>query len=152
MCFNCCKQYWESAWFRRAFSYWVSQFLFSYTSFRYAIKWHFFFLDANQGLLPLEGGHHLSEESGNAAILAHLITEPRAVVQLPHQKRKRRLLSQNPLWNQRRLLFKKQLQTGKCDNFVCRTIYYLLKNRNYLNTCLELDLSSVRFLFSCVEF
>uniref|UniRef100_A0A8B9R1F9 Uncharacterized protein n=1 Tax=Anas platyrhynchos TaxID=8839 RepID=A0A8B9R1F9_ANAPL len=53
--------------------------------------------DASQGLLPLEGGHHLSEESGNAAILAPLITEPRAVVLLLQQKRRRQLLSQNPL-------------------------------------------------------
>uniref|UniRef100_A0A8D0F6U5 Uncharacterized protein n=1 Tax=Strix occidentalis caurina TaxID=311401 RepID=A0A8D0F6U5_STROC len=53
--------------------------------------------DANQGLLPLEGGRRLSEESGNAATLAPLITELRAVVLLLHQKRKRRLLSQNPL-------------------------------------------------------
>lgn len=52
---------------------------------------------ANQGLLPLEGGRRLSEGSGSAAILAPLTTEPRAVVLLLHQKRKRRLLSQNPL-------------------------------------------------------
>jgi len=57
----------------------------------------FFFPGANRGLLPPGGDPHPSDGSGSAAILAPLITEPRAAVLRLHQKRRRQLLSQNPL-------------------------------------------------------
>lgn len=148
---DCYKQYWESASFRRALGCWRAQGLLSYSLFHYAIKWHFFLPDANQGLLPLEGGRRLSEGSGSAAILAPLTTEPRAVVLLLHQKRKRRLQSQNPLWNQRRLLFKSQFQTSEYDSFACRTVYYLLKSINYLDTCLDFDLGQCLLLLDPLQ-
>jgi len=38
MYFNCCRQYWESALCRRAFSCWISQVLLSYTWFHYVVQ------------------------------------------------------------------------------------------------------------------
>uniref|UniRef100_A0A674IY74 Uncharacterized protein n=1 Tax=Terrapene triunguis TaxID=2587831 RepID=A0A674IY74_9SAUR len=58
--------------------------------------------DASQGLLPLEGDL-LSEERESVATLDLLATEPRAVVLLLHQKRKRRLQSQSLQCKQRKL-------------------------------------------------